>query len=358
MPRYVALLRAINVGGHTVKMDRLRQLFEELGLKNVETFIASGNVIFDSPSRSPQALERRIERYLREALGYEVATFIRSPAELATIAKHQAFPPSEVEKCSLYIGFSGSSPTEAARDKLIGSRTPIDEFHVKDREVYWLCRKSFSESEFSGAKIEKTIGMPVTIRNVTTVRKLAARFVVALFAFALGTQACSSGRGARAAPGPAPEAGGRKVASLPENPCELLTAREVSAAGGQHVSNAHRVPDIGEIIRAEREGRTARANNICAYDTMNEIGGVTIIVPPVSEQSSAAYHKAREDYFRQFSGAKIDGLGEDAWLAGGTTLHVLAGKNAQFIVATRTARDGSRDIVIGVAKAVLARLYR
>lgn len=357
MPKYVALLRAINVGGHTVKMDRLRQLFEKLGLKNVETFIASGNVIFDSPSRTPEALERRIERHLREALGYEVATFIRSPAELAAIVEHEAFTPSEVEKCMLYIGFGGSVPADAARDKLVESRTLVDEFHVNDREVYWLCRKSLSESEFSGAKIEKALGMPMTIRNVTTVRKLAARFVVALIAFALGTQGCSSGRGATAA-GPTPEAVPHKVASLPENPCELLTAREVSAAGGQHVSNAHRVPDIGEIIRAEKEGRTARANNICAYDTMNEIGGITIIVPPVSEQSSAAYRRARQDYFRQSSGENIDGIGQDAWLAGGTTLHVLAGETAQFIVATRSARDGSRDTVIAVAKAVLARLYR
>jgi hypothetical protein len=149
-----------------------------------------------------------------------------------------------------------------------------------------------------------------------------------------------------------------RVASLPENACELLTAREVSAAAGQHVSNAHRVPDIGEIIRAEKEHRTARANYICAYDTMNEIGGITIIVPQVSEQSSAAYRRAREEYFRRFSGENIDGIGQDAWLAGGTTLHVLAGETAQFIVATRSERDGSRDIVIAVAKAVLARLYR
>jgi uncharacterized protein (DUF1697 family) len=356
MPKYVALLRAINVGGHTVKMDRLRQLFEALGFRNVETFIASGNVIFDSPSRTPQALERRIERHLHEALGYEVATFIRSPADLAAIAEHEAFPPSEVDKCTLYIGFAGSSPTEAARDKLVGSRTPVDEFHVNDREVYWLLRKSFRESQFSG-NLEKMLGMRVTFRNVTTVRKLAARFALVLLVFALGTQGCSSGRGA-AAPAASPEVVRRTVASLPENPCELLTAQEISAAGGQHVSNAHRVPDIGEIIRAEKEGRTARANNICAYDTMNEIGGISIIVPPVSEQSRAAYRRAREDYFRQSSGENIHGIGLDAWLAGGTTLHVLAGETAQFIVATRTARDGSRDMVIGVAKAVLARLYR
>lgn len=357
MPKYVALLRAINVGGHTVKMDRLRQLFEELGLKNAETFIASGNVIFDSPSRSPEALERRIERHLHKALGYEVATFIRSPADLAAIAEHEAFPPSEVENCSLYIGFAGSAPADAARDKLIGSRTSIDEFHVNAREIYWLRRKSFSESEFSGAKLEKTIGMPVTIRNVTTVRKLASRFLVVLLAV-VGAARCSSGRGAAEPLGTAPEVVRPAVASLPENPCELLTAEQLSAAIGQRVTRAHRVPDIGELIRAEKEGRNARANTICSYDTPSEFGSITIIVPPVGDQSSAAYRKAREDYFRQFHGESIDGLGEDAWIAAGTTLHVLAGKTAQFIVATRTVRDGSRDIVIAVAKAVLARLYR
>lgn len=60
MSRYIALLRAINVGGHTVKMDRLRTLFAQVGLANVETFIASGNVIFDTPIQDTRALEQRI----------------------------------------------------------------------------------------------------------------------------------------------------------------------------------------------------------------------------------------------------------------------------------------------------------
>src|SRR5215211_2292119 len=85
MPKYIAFLRAINVGGHTVKMDYLRTLFEDLGLMNVETFIASGNVIFDSPARRPKALEQKIETFLKEKFGYAVATFIRSAAELAVV---------------------------------------------------------------------------------------------------------------------------------------------------------------------------------------------------------------------------------------------------------------------------------
>ena len=78
MPKYLAFLRAINVGGHTVKMDHLRQIFESLGLSNAETFIASGNVIFDVKAGNVKTLEKKIENKLHEALGYEVAAFIRT----------------------------------------------------------------------------------------------------------------------------------------------------------------------------------------------------------------------------------------------------------------------------------------
>ena len=96
MPRYIAFLRAINVGGHNVKMAQLRTLFEELEYTNVETFIASGNVIFDTPASNVQQIEQQIERHLQPALGYPVATFIRSDAELAAVASYQPFTPVEL----------------------------------------------------------------------------------------------------------------------------------------------------------------------------------------------------------------------------------------------------------------------
>ena len=113
MPKYVALLRAINVGGHTVKMDRLRFLFESLGLLNVETFIASGNVIFDSKSKNTKVLQKKIESYLLETLGYEVATFIRSTSELVDVARYKPFLAEELETKGnvLYIGFLDDLPS-------------------------------------------------------------------------------------------------------------------------------------------------------------------------------------------------------------------------------------------------------
>ncbi len=69
MGTYVAFLRAINVGGHTVAMAALRKHFEDLGCSGVETVVASGNVVFASASRSAAALERRLSDHLEESLG-------------------------------------------------------------------------------------------------------------------------------------------------------------------------------------------------------------------------------------------------------------------------------------------------
>src|SRR4028119_1216147 len=96
--RYVAFLRAINVGGRRVKMNHLRKLFEALGFVNVETFIASGNVIFGS-DEDPQILDRKIEDHLRGSLGYEVATFVGTASELENISRNRPFGPSNTDEC-------------------------------------------------------------------------------------------------------------------------------------------------------------------------------------------------------------------------------------------------------------------
>jgi uncharacterized protein (DUF1697 family) len=178
MPKYVAFLRAINVGGHTVKMEYLRELFETLGFSNVETFIASGNVIFDSKSKNTKALEKKIEDCLQDTLGYRVGTFIRSLTQLAEIANYKPFnaPQLEAEVHALYIAFLADVPSDEAKQKLMSFTTATDEFHVAGREFYWLARKKFSESVFSGALLEKTLGMPATLRNSTTVKKIATKY--------------------------------------------------------------------------------------------------------------------------------------------------------------------------------------
>jgi uncharacterized protein (DUF1697 family) len=171
---HVAFLRAINVGGHVVKMDHLRQLFEGMGLLNVKTFIASGNVLFDSAMKSPQALEEKIARALEKALGYKVGVFIRSAAEVGEIAKHNAYKDIELEEGSLFIGLL-TEPLSASEQKIVAAmQTSVDALRVKGREIYWRAGKHFRDAEFSPAKLEKALKKPATFRNVTTIRKIAA----------------------------------------------------------------------------------------------------------------------------------------------------------------------------------------
>jgi len=178
MPKYVALLRAINVGGHTVKMDYLRSLFEALGFANVETFIASGNVIFDSKSGNSKTLEGKIEKHLQETLGYEVKTFVRTIPELKAVAAYKPFSDTELNKPyhALYIGFVAGSPGNQAQKKLLVYCNDIDDLHVQGREIYWLCRIKMGDSKLSGAVLEKILGMRTTLRNSTTIRKIAAKY--------------------------------------------------------------------------------------------------------------------------------------------------------------------------------------
>lgn len=178
MPKYVAFLRAINLGGHTVKMDDLRCLFEEMGFSNVETFIASGNVLFEAASTNPRELELKIEASLHNSLGYNVATFIRTPDELAEIIRYQPFQDAGLESGSstLYIAFLANPPGEQAVQKLLALASDYNRLHAIGREIYWLCRTSFSDSGFSLALLEKALGLPATIRNASTIKKIAKKY--------------------------------------------------------------------------------------------------------------------------------------------------------------------------------------
>jgi len=117
--KHAAFLRAINVGGHIVKMDHLRALFEAAGFRGVETFIASGNVVFEPSRKSAGDLERAIEIHLKKALGYPVATFVRSMPELAAIVKLEPFGPESLKPPdSIFVGLLRSAVSKDARRQI------------------------------------------------------------------------------------------------------------------------------------------------------------------------------------------------------------------------------------------------
>lgn len=172
--RYIAFLRGINVGDHMVKMPRLRAVFEAAGFSDVESFIASGNIAFSVALGKPEALERKLETELEAGLGYEVPTFLRTPAEVAAVAVAQPFG-ADIGKASLYVGFLKRTPAVSATKALRAHESDIDRLTVEGREVYWLCQTTMSKSKFTGVKLENALGA-ATMRNITTIRKLADKY--------------------------------------------------------------------------------------------------------------------------------------------------------------------------------------
>jgi uncharacterized protein (DUF1697 family) len=173
MPRCAAFLRAVNVGGRTVKMGALRAAFEALSLTRVETFIASGNVIFDTRARDLAALERKIEAQLLASFGFEIDTFVRTLDEVAAIAAHPAFEAAGA--VTQVVGFLRSAPAPQARSTIAQMATEVDRLQVQGRELFWFSDNKQSESVFSNAAFERALGMRSTFRALSSLQKLLAK---------------------------------------------------------------------------------------------------------------------------------------------------------------------------------------
>lgn len=180
MTRFIAFLRAVNVGGRIVKMEQLRAWFVRMGYRNVETFIASGNVIFESASPDETTVRWKIEEFLGAAMGGEFPVFLRTTAELAAVARHPAFTAAELAGATaLNVAFL-DGPLGGAADKALERwQSETDVLRVHGRELYWLCRVKQSDSKFSNAALERAIRARSTIRTLGTVQKISAKYPAA-----------------------------------------------------------------------------------------------------------------------------------------------------------------------------------
>lgn len=179
MPRYIAFLRAVNVGGRVVKMAQLKAVFEAAGFVNVESFIASGNIIFSTKSGSMPAVVKKVEAALRQELGYDVPTFIRSDAEVRDIAARKYALFSEVEVAgahSLNVGVMHNTLSADAERTMTSFNTACETFRVDGNNIHMLLHAPVTTSKFSITKFEKAIGAGITFRNMNTIERLAAKY--------------------------------------------------------------------------------------------------------------------------------------------------------------------------------------
>ena len=177
MQRYVAFLRGMNLGKRRIKNPELREEFERLGLLDVASFRASGNVIFGVEGREARAkLAARIEAGLRDGLGYDVPVYLRSLAEVAAIAAREPFPAKAVaaSKGKLQVTMLAKKPTAAARRTVLALATDQDRLALEGSELFWLPSGGTLDSELDHRAIAKALG-PGTQRTMGTIEQIAAK---------------------------------------------------------------------------------------------------------------------------------------------------------------------------------------
>ncbi len=174
MPRYIAFLRAINVGGRVVPMARLRSIFEAMELDEVSTFIASGNVLFTS-TKKELTLVRTIESTLAKKLGYEVNVFLRTDAEVIELASSPAISKARGFVPTVVVGFCAAEPDAATKRRIAAIPSPVDRFQILGRNILWLCDVKQSETKVTLTTLEKALGARATFRGVNTIDKLATK---------------------------------------------------------------------------------------------------------------------------------------------------------------------------------------
>ena len=170
---YIAMLRGINLGSRKrVAMADLRGLFEELGAKDVRTYLQSGNVVFRSGKREGE-LGRAVEKAIRTSLGLDVTVVLRTKAQLAKVVAKNPFVRSGTETTALHVTFLAEKPSAGRVRALADPSKGADRFEVAGREVYLECPSGYGKSKLQNAFFEKKLGVAATTRNWRTVTSLA-----------------------------------------------------------------------------------------------------------------------------------------------------------------------------------------
>ena len=172
MPRYICLLRSINISGvNIIKMAELKAFFESLGFQNVLTYIQSGNVIFDA-GEQPEAsfLEHRIQERFQTR---NAAVVLKTPEEIAAVVRENPFkdrPGFNTKK--LYVHYLENRPDKERMEALAEFSFEDEFFIIRDRLIYVYCDTDRGRNKLSNTFFEKKLGLRATARNWNTTSKL------------------------------------------------------------------------------------------------------------------------------------------------------------------------------------------
>jgi uncharacterized protein (DUF1697 family) len=174
MPAIISMLRAVNVGGHNkVKMDALRALYRSLKLRDPQTYVQSGNVIFTTDEPDLLLLAKRIQSAIERKFGFRTDVVLRTASELRGVIARNPFAKRRgIEPGKLLVAFLAADPAPEAREKLLGIKTDPEELRLDGREIYIYYPNGQGRSKLSWPVIERTLNTPGTGRNWNSVTKM------------------------------------------------------------------------------------------------------------------------------------------------------------------------------------------
>jgi uncharacterized protein (DUF1697 family) len=175
MNTYICMLRGINVSGQKlIKMADLKALYDSLHLKNVATYIQSGNVVFQSPISDPMKITASIERAIEKSYGFSVAVVLRSPSDFRkVIDKRPPLGAGKIDETRLYVTFLKSKPDPSlARMLAAAKQKGTDVFAIAGSEIYVYCPNGYGKTVLSNTFFEKQLKITSTTRNWNTVQTL------------------------------------------------------------------------------------------------------------------------------------------------------------------------------------------
>lgn len=176
MKTYISILRGINVSGQKkILMADLKTLYESLKLKDVVTYIQSGNVIFKTSDKADdKTLAAKIEKAISKKYGFEVPVIVRSAEEMQAVLKNNPLLKDKtVNPERTYVTFLSEPPSKEALAALSKTDFSPDRFIVTGKEIYLFVPVSYGETKLSNNFFEKKLKVTATTRNWKTVNKLA-----------------------------------------------------------------------------------------------------------------------------------------------------------------------------------------
>jgi uncharacterized protein (DUF1697 family) len=172
MKTYIALFRGINVGGkNTLPMRELVAVLEDLGARNVKTYIQSGNAVFVSLGKEASRLSNAISREIKKRRGFEPNVLLLELEDIERAIRKNPFPEATTDPKTLHAGFLACTPEKPDIGTLESLKSDSERFHLIDRVFYLHAQEGIGRSKLA-ANAEKLLGVPMTDRNWRTVCKI------------------------------------------------------------------------------------------------------------------------------------------------------------------------------------------